>query len=127
MMRLEWTKSGFQFTDQSDELVSWDGTGVPPVGAVCGLWFKGADQGTVTVLFIGEEVGVFKSHAHNHEQHGDLVHYSFYSVGTKEEVESQERTNAILEMTEIAGKFYSPRDSIVQRLYDAGYRKQPRE
>lgn len=106
---------------------TWAGEGIPPVGTVCGLWFKDADQGTVTVIFIGDEVGVFKNHSFGHEQHGDLKHYSFYMVGTPEEIESQERKNAILEMTKIAGSTYSPRDSIVQRLYDAGYRKQVTE
>lgn len=109
------------------KVVEWDGVGMPPEGTVCGLWYKGCDQGECTVLFMGAEVGVFKSHAFNHEQHADLVHYSFYKVeNTTEEKDAQERKKAIAEMTEIAGGQYSPRDSIVQRLFDAGYRKEPK-
>lgn len=107
------------------KVVEWDGAGRPPEGTVCGLWYKGFDQGECTVLFMGAEVGVFKSHAFDHEQHGDLVHYSFYKVENSiEEKDAQERKKSIAEMTAIAGGQYSPRDSIVQRLYDAGYRKQ---
>ena len=107
------------------KVVDWDGVGRPPEGTVCGLWYKGCDQGECTVLFMGAEVGVFKSHAFDHEQHGDLVHYSFYKVeNSTEEKEVQERKKVIAEMTTIAGGQYSPRDSIVQRLYDAGFRKQ---
>ncbi|MBP3934194.1 MAG: hypothetical protein J6D44_10045 [Pseudomonas sp.] len=109
------------------KVVEWDGVGRPPEGTVCGLWYKGCDQGECTVLFMGAEVGVFKSHAFDHEQHGDLVHYSFYKVeGSTEEKDAQERKKAIAEMTAIAGGQYSPRDSIVQRLFDAGYRKEPK-
>lgn len=111
----------------SPKVVEWDGLGRPPEGTVCGLWYKGCDQGECTVLFMGAEVGVFKSHAFDHEQHGDLVHYSFYKVeGSTEEKDAQERKKAIAEMTAIAGVQYSPRDSIVQRLFDAGYRKEPK-
>lgn len=103
----------------------WTGEGVPPAGTVCGLWFKGADQGEVTVLFIGDEVGVFKSHAFDHEQHGDLIHYQFYQVSNKqEEADAQDRKKVLAEMTALAGGQYAPRDAILQRLYDAGYRKQ---
>ena len=110
------------------KVVEWDGLGRPPEGTVCGLWYKGCDQGECTVLFMGAEVGVFKSHAFDHEQHGDLVHYSFYKVeGSTEEKDAQERKKAIAEMTAIAGGQYSPRDSIVQRLFDAGYRKEPKQ
>lgn len=101
----------------------WSGEGVPPVGTTCGLMFMGCDQGTVTVLFIGNQVGVFRSLSFDHEQHGDIAKYSFYVVATTEEVESQERKDSILEMTSIAGGQYAPRDAIVQRLYDAGYRR----
>ena len=107
--------------------VEWDGVVIPPEGTVCGVWYKGCDQGECTVLFVGAEVGVFKSHAFDHEQHGDLVHYSFYKVeNSAEEKDSQERKKVIAEMTVIAGGQYSPRDSIVQRLFDAGYRKEPK-
>ena len=111
----------------SPKVVEWDGVGRPPEGTVCGLWYKGCDQGECTVLFMGAEVGVFKSHAFDHEQHGDLVHYRFYKVeNSAEEKDAQERKKVIAEMTAIAGGQYSPRDSIVQRLFDAGYRKEPK-
>jgi len=110
---------------KADVAPAWNGAGLPPVGTVCGLWFKGADQGEVTVLFIGDEVGVFKSHAFDHEQHGDLVHYQFYQVSnSQEETDAQDRKKVLAEMTALAGGQYARRDAILQRLYDAGYRKQ---
>ena len=121
------TRAEWQAAVDEMKVVEWDGVGRPPEGSVCGLWYKGCDQGECTVLFMGSEVGVFKSHTFDHEQHGDLVHYSFYKVeGSTEEKDAQERKKAIAEMTEIAGGQYSPRDSIVQRLFDAGYRKEPK-
>jgi hypothetical protein len=125
-----WATKGWQYPNDLSTMPrlvarpAWSGEGLPPVGTVCGLMFRGCDQGTVTVLFIGDQVGVFRSLSYNHEQVGDLASYSFYIVGTPEEVESQERKDSILEMTSIAGGQYAPRDSIVQRLYDAGFRKQ---
>ncbi|WP_052961845.1 hypothetical protein [Pseudomonas fluorescens] len=113
------------FSYVTERPAAWTGDGLPPVGTVCGLWFKGADQGEVTVLFIGDEVGVFKSHAFDHEQHGDLIHYQFYQVSnTQEEADAQDRKKVLAEMTALAGGQYAPRDAILQRLYDAGYRKQ---
>lgn len=124
-----WAAKGWQYPDDLAEMgrlvqrPKWSGEGIPPIGTTCGLIHMGCDQGTVTVLFVGDQVGVFRSLSFDHEQHGDIARYSFYVVGTPEEIESQERKDAIVEMTGIAGGQYAPRDAIVQRLYDAGYRR----
>lgn len=107
---------------------AWNGKGRPSVGDVCGLMFKGVDQGEVTVLFMSQEVGVFNSHTFGHDQCGDLIHYEFYQSITPEQIATEERDKASLELAGIlAGhdQHIAVRDiEMAKYLFDIGYRKQ---
>ena len=104
----------------------WSGTGLPPVGTVCELFCRKLEQGPVTVLYISEEFGVFKSHRYHHEQGGPLEIYAFKPIRTPEQIAAEQREKAINQMiddTNILTGVISDRRIMAGQLYDAGYRK----
>lgn len=107
----------------AQEAAVWDGEGRPPVGTVCGLTYKGLDQGEVTVLFLSDEVGVFANSRYGVEQHGASALYGFYQIRTPEQIAAEEREAEIIEIERVAMAGNSHK-TMAEALYDAGYRKQ---
>lgn len=111
------------------KVVEWGGVGLPPVGVDCevenevlGGWDR-AEKILAHSSINGKDVAVF--------QRGDLIAYafsgSFRPIRTAEQVAAEEREKAIDEMSGWSGKTeINPATErvILERLYDAGYRKQ---
>lgn len=104
---------------------TWDGVGRPPVGTVC-EYLKHAKYKTswikVKVVFIGENLIVFKHGASGNEFSEQIADVSFRPIKTPEQIAAEERLHAIEEMIElVAGD--SSFNEVMSILYDAGYRK----
>ena len=101
----------------------WDGSGIPPVGAVC-EYLKHAKYRTtwikVKVVFIGGSLIVFEHGANGNEFSEQITEVSFRLIKTPEQIAAEDRLLAIDEMCNVI------RESdlkTVTALYDAGYRK----
>lgn len=112
---------------------AWSGDGLPPVGAVCEI------NGTVLQELRGEqptwrEVEII---AHTNFGGGDVavgrdmekatlgwgIARSFRPIRTPEQIAAEEREAAVREMLGLFGGTDSRDTYLMQRLYDAGYRK----
>lgn len=108
------------------KFVEWDGDGLPPIGVDCevenevlGGWDR-AEKILAHSSINGKDVAVF--------QRGDLIAYardgSFRPIRTAEQVDAEERENAIKEMMQHG---VDAGDSTIEyscaALYDAGWRR----
>lgn len=98
----------------------WSGKGLPPVGTVCELSFKGMDQGVVTVMYISDEFCVCRNHKYGNEQGAVTENYFFRPIRTPEQIAAEDRDKAISQMefdTDCLDR------GAFTKLYDAGWRK----
>jgi hypothetical protein len=92
---------------------------MPPVGAVCEISSQGADWGVATIQYTADNVVVWRW---ENQAKGQVCACYRHEIEMRP-LNTPEREKAIAEMTEIAGGTYALRDDIIQRLYNAGYRK----
>ena len=109
----------------------WDGGGVPPVGTVCeyrlneyDVWFK-----CKIVYVLSESDHCFVAWC-DHLSSDQFLTFSsdryklqLRKIKTPEQVAAEERNLAIKEMREVASKRGIKRLTLMESLYDAGYRK----
>ena len=104
----------------------WCGSGLPPVGTVC-EYLKHAKYKTswikVRVVFIGVNLIVFEHGANGNEFSEQITEVSFRPIKTPEQIAAEERNMAIREMCEVASKRNTKGLTLMESLYDAGYRK----
>lgn len=114
----------------------WDGSGIPPVGTVCeyrlneyrlneyDIWFtckivyvlSGSDYGFVAWCdHLGSDQFLTFS--------SDRYTLQLRKIKTPEQIAAEERSLAIKEMCEVASKRNSKELTLMESLYDAGYRK----
>lgn len=102
----------------------WNGTGMPPVGTVC-EWEHEANKGTwrlAEIKYIGSLYVIAADFA-GIEQHYYLRSMNFRPILTPEQISEEERESAIIDMLAETGATGSRDTYLMQRLYDAGYRK----
>lgn len=119
-------------------VLEWTGTGLPPVGTVCEVEAFHIGRGNWTKVEI-------LAHA-KHDEHDALLvcefnrgdradmhgviyrEHIFRPIRTQEQIEAEERDAYVLDMTShISFSDYKEARRICGELYDAGYRKQPKE
>lgn len=109
------------------KVVEWDGSGDPPqmskieYKSVEGIWKLG--------VFVGRVYGKIVAGCDDTEVVGWLGSDEIRPIRTAAQVAAEERENAIDEMSGWAGKTeINPATErvILERLYDAGYRKEPK-
>jgi hypothetical protein len=128
------TSTGVQanLTEISRVKTEWTGEGLPPVGTVCEIrahkltnWdmakIEFAFRNVVVWGWMGEPSmnGLCTAYAHEVE---------FRPVRTPEQIAEEERENAVLIAmgdTRTLGISDNSKRILIERLYDAGYRKQP--
>lgn len=103
----------------------WDGVGLPPVGTVCeyrvnkGEWVS-CEVLQHTLCSNGDvEVFVSLKNSWGYSSAPDR----FRPIKTPEQFAAEERTLAINEMCEVASKRSTKGLTLMESLYDAGYRK----
>lgn len=101
-------------------MIEWNGVWPPAVGSVIEISSQGADWGVATVQWAADNVIVWRWDG---QAKGQACACYKHEVELRP-IHTEERQKVVAEMIEVAGGAYAPRDAIVQRLYDAGYRKQ---
>ena len=157
MYRPHWRKSGFycdlgleafgwikdtypspisECIERPKKQEAWDGDGLPPVGTVCEYKKKDSNyrQGlvSVSVLFYGREKCLLLHSASSNEFVEDISSVEFRPIKTAEQLEEEEKKQAIDDMQRIYEESmldYSSRlghasRPAIKALYEAGYRKQ---
>ena len=118
----DWREDGY-----ADDLIAtsaikrpWSGEGLPPVGVVC------MANGYQVVIVAHHCNGIHAIYAES-EVDG-LLYYGepneFRPIRTPEQIAEDEREAAVAEMLGLFGVADSRDTYLMQRLYDAGYRKQ---
>jgi len=102
---------------------AWSGEGLPPAGVVCEAFYMGQPQGVVSVRYSGQCM-ILWSEDRKSEQCGQADDYLFKPIRTSEQIAADEREAAVAEMLGLFGGTDSRDTYLMQRLYDAGYRKQ---
>jgi hypothetical protein len=103
----------------------WDGVGLPPVGAECEYhldkdeWISGEVFGHR--LCSNGDVEVFVNLKNNWDYSSALGR--FRPIKTPEQIAAEDRNLAIKEMCEVASKRSTKGLTLMESLYDAGYRK----
>ncbi|UZD96244.1 hypothetical protein LOY64_04350 [Pseudomonas corrugata] len=104
----------------------WSGRGLPPVGSVCEFY---ADEDTwKKCKIVGENEGyliVWVTHANIWTTRSAAL---LRPIRTPEQIEAEERENAVqvaMSDTQTLGISDNSKRILIERLYDAGYRKQP--
>ena len=118
-------QAGSGYFHAIDELIEpWTGKGLPPIGLACeGRVQNGGEWKVMTLKYKSLDFSVFELDGEE-SPIWNPQYWEFRPIRTPEQIADAERKQVIAEMTEIAGGTYAPRDCIVQRLYDAGYRKE---
>jgi hypothetical protein len=101
---------------------AWDGKGLPPVGTVCE--YLDAVMRWEQVRITGHaELGIcFRTPIGNGECYVSLA-ATFRPIRTPEQIAADEREAAVADMLGLFGSTHSRDTFVMQRLYDAGYRK----
>lgn len=112
---------------------SWDGTGLPPVGAVCELRMKHGGWGEAKIKYHGRAICVWLWNRHdgNDEQSEHAANpdrMEFRPIRTPEQIAAEERQKAVDQMLADYQYTVGPCThglvrSQAERLYDVGYRK----
>jgi hypothetical protein len=103
----------------------WDGVGLPPVGTVCEYRVNKDEWVSCEVLQhllrSNDDVEVFVSLKNSWDY--SSAPDRFRPTKTSEQVAAEERSLAIKEMCEVASKRNTKGLTLMESLYDAGYRK----
>lgn len=127
-----WVLYGVADSELLEDMVTrptpWSGEGLPPVGTVCNASFAGIDQGLVRVEYMGKNACVLYSLERHEEQCSMVWRYVFSPVKTPEQIEAEQRREAIADM--VYSGCGADKDGnnttafiLCGLLYDAGYRK----
>lgn len=98
----------------------WNGEGLPPVGAYI-EWLSG-QYGWLGGRVVGHD-GAVTVVSHNDGYTGCHPH-EVRAIRTPEQIAAEERAEAVAAMLGLFGETDSRDTYLMQRLYDAGYRKQ---
>ena len=108
---------------RSEQVVEWNGEGLPPVGTVCESVCGGIVR-KVEVLAVGKK-NVFLIEGGEEKMFSIEGTRTFRPIRTPEQIAAEERELAINAMIDTLGHPTAilMRESILGALYDAGYRK----
>lgn len=116
---------GDQEISRITRVAAWNGTGLPPVGAVCEHQVFGcAGWSKAAVLAYGEKKTFYRDED-GHELSRLSDELKFRPIRTPEQIAAEERSLAVSEIINLIGWPHTVEaDIAASRLYDAGYRKQ---
>ncbi|WP_312800493.1 hypothetical protein [Pseudomonas sp.] len=100
---------------------TWNGKGLPPVGAVCEAQVKNGGQWRkYTIRAVSDEYLIVWSNADALETPIRHVYWEFRPIRTPEQIAAEERERAVMEIYERANKQGGSVLSMLMEAYDAG-------
>lgn len=90
------TREQYESALAASKKPAWNGEGVPPVGCECEISFSGKSLGECEVIFIGDELIVWKQKTSGKEGSGYHRHIKFLPLRTEEERKRDSAVEAVL-------------------------------